>query len=136
MGMSAGSVDERVQLVFLLWMNACPFPAYSVHVPHVGHVSGALERNLIPRTAELQMSSIKEEVQPVQVSASGVAFPHPEKVIKNKVRGVNTRSFGYGGEDAYFYCHGRWVRCVSPMMAIVHANKQKLCGIYITIFNG
>jgi hypothetical protein len=25
------------------------------------------------------------------------------QVIKNKIRGVNMKGFGYGGEDAYFY---------------------------------
>jgi hypothetical protein len=28
------------------------------------------------------------------------------QVIKNKIRGVNMRGFGYGGEDAYFYACG------------------------------
>lgn len=25
------------------------------------------------------------------------------QVMKNKIRGVNMKGFGYGGEDAYFY---------------------------------
>lgn len=28
------------------------------------------------------------------------------QVIKNKIRGVNMKGFGYGGEDAYFYSCG------------------------------
>jgi hypothetical protein len=29
------------------------------------------------------------------------------QVIKNKIRGVNMKGFGYGGEDAYFYASGQ-----------------------------
>jgi hypothetical protein len=29
------------------------------------------------------------------------------QVIKNKIRGVNMKGFGYGGEDAYFYATGQ-----------------------------
>lgn len=29
------------------------------------------------------------------------------QVIKNKIRGVNMKGFGYGGEDAYFYATGK-----------------------------
>jgi hypothetical protein len=78
-----------------------------------GDYVGALERNLIPveghqdeagggasRWAEVVGSA------PVDVRAAGVAFPHPEKVIKNQVRGVVSRGFGYGGEDAFFFATG------------------------------
>jgi hypothetical protein len=29
------------------------------------------------------------------------------QVMKNKIRGVNMKHFGYGGEDAYFYADGK-----------------------------
>jgi hypothetical protein len=33
------------------------------------------------------------------------------QVMKNKIRGVNMKGFGYGGEDAYFYASRQCV-CV------------------------
>lgn len=42
--------------------------------------SGSLERNLIPATAEVALPRECIVSEPVEVSASGVAFPHPEKV--------------------------------------------------------
>lgn len=45
--------------------------------------------------------------EPVQVSASALAIPHPEKVMKQKLKGVNQQGSGYAGEDSYFYCEGR-----------------------------
>jgi hypothetical protein len=34
-------------------------------------------------------------------------LPARLQVIKNKIRGVNMKGFGYGGEDAYFYATGQ-----------------------------
>lgn len=70
-----------------------------------GDYEGALERNLAPLVATDVVPDAKP--RPVAVAVSGVAFPHPEKVIKNKIRGVNMKGFGYGGEDAYFYASGQ-----------------------------
>lgn len=36
-----------------------------------------------------------------------VHMPVSVQVIKNKIRGVNMKGFGYGGEDAYFYASGQ-----------------------------
>ena len=40
--------------------------------------------------------------QPLQVSASGFAIPHPSKV-RSGIKGVNKKGVGHGGEDSYFY---------------------------------
>jgi hypothetical protein len=45
--------------------------------------------------------------QPLMVAASGMAIPHPEKVLKAGMKGRNTRTFGHAGEDAYFVTHSR-----------------------------
>lgn len=50
-----------------------------------------------------------EHPTPVTIAASGLAIPHPEKVLHSKLKGYNTRGYGYGGEDAYFYGMARWV---------------------------
>jgi hypothetical protein len=67
--------------------------------------AGPLERNLIPAEA----SQVKEEYvpAPVQVVSAGVSFPHPDKVKNDKAKAVNTKHFGYGGEDAYFHITGK-----------------------------
>ena len=66
--------------------------------------AGPLARNLLPAahtTVGLQL----EDPEPVNItSVSAMAIPHPEKILKNKLKGVNKAGFGYGGEDAYFYC--------------------------------
>lgn len=72
-----------------------------------GDYEGSLERNLLPLVESEALQALAVQAQPVQVAVSGVAFPHPEKVIKNKIRGVNMKGFGYGGEDAYFYATGQ-----------------------------
>jgi len=80
-----------------------------------GDFVGALERNLIPVEdgGEYGAAGARGErwaevvgQAPVEVRAAGVAFPHPEKVIKGGVRGVVARGFGYGGEDAFFFATG------------------------------
>jgi hypothetical protein len=43
---------------------------------------------------------------PQPASARPLRRERPQ-VTKNKIRGVNMRNFGYGGEDAYFYCQGK-----------------------------
>lgn len=85
-----------------LWL----FPCHSwLGESDCGNIAGPLERNLLL----LKASSADEVVasQPVHVAASGIAFPHPEKVMQQAMRGVNHRNSGHGGEDAYFYCTGR-----------------------------
>jgi len=73
-----------------------------------GDYLGSLERNLLPLMVDHENSCpLPVKGDAVNVLASGVAFPHPEKVIKNRIRGVNMKHFGYGGEDAYFYCTGK-----------------------------
>ncbi|PNH10786.1 putative protein phosphatase 2C 55 [Tetrabaena socialis] len=67
-----------------------------------GGMRGPLERNLIPIAPEDLVPG-----QPVAMAASGVAVPHPDKVKFDGSKGVNRKGFGHGGEDAYFYCHGR-----------------------------
>jgi protein phosphatase PTC7 len=42
--------------------------------------------------------------QPLQVSTSGFAIPHPSKV-RSGIKGVNRKGMGHGGEDSYFYSH-------------------------------
>ena len=68
--------------------------------------AGSLERNLLPCAVVAQP---EEDVasQPVEIAAAALAIPHPEKVMRDHIKGVNRKSFGYGGEDAYFYCHGK-----------------------------
>lgn len=65
-----------------------------------GH-NGPMERNLLPVA-----DNVHEVGQPVRLSASGVAVPHPDKVKYDSIKGVNRKGFGHGGEDAYFYCQG------------------------------
>ncbi len=64
-----------------------------------------LERNLIPAEA----SQVQEEFEPlpVQVVSAGAAYPHPDKVKNDKAKAVNTKHYGYGGEDAYFHITGK-----------------------------
>lgn len=69
-----------------------------------GNVEGPLDRNLIPAAPEVLETVVQ---RPVHVQGSGVSFPHPEKVLKNNVKGVNHKTFGYAGEDAYFVCYGK-----------------------------
>ena len=73
----------------------------------LGVCTGALERNLIPATSEFELPKVVQA--PVRLSASGVAFPHPDKVSKGHMKGVNQKGHGYAGEDSYFYCRGRYV---------------------------
>ena len=35
-----------------------------------------------------------------------MAIPHPEKAAEGH-KGLNRKGYGYGGEDAYFYCSNR-----------------------------
>lgn len=67
-----------------------------------GGIVGPLERNLLPAIAT-QLSAIPA---PVRVTGAGMSIPHPDKV-KQGVKGVNRRGFGYGGEDAYFITEGK-----------------------------
>ncbi|KAG1681171.1 hypothetical protein FOA52_015614 [Chlamydomonas sp. UWO 241] len=62
----------------------------------------SIERNLLPAATEM----IEGHHEAVSVRAAGLSFPHPDKV-KGGVKGVNRQGFGYGGEDAYFFCEGR-----------------------------
>jgi len=68
-----------------------------------GGYVGAIERNLLPAAHTKPV----DQYQPVHVQASGMSIPHPEKVVKYGMKGVNTKGFGHGGEDAYFFCEGR-----------------------------
>jgi hypothetical protein len=70
---------------------------------HAAH----FERNLLPcvKPAATDYSAAHYLDAPVSIRASGVAVPHPEKVKDGK-RGVNERSSGFAGEDAYFYTPG------------------------------
>jgi len=38
----------------------------------------------------------------VKVKASGMAIPHPDKVLKGS-KAMNKNGRGHGGEDSYFY---------------------------------
>lgn len=83
------------------------FPCHSwLGQSDCGDFNGSLERNLLPCAVVAQP---EEDVasQPVEVAASGIAIPHPDKIARDHIKGVNKKSFGYGGEDAYFYCHGK-----------------------------
>lgn len=65
--------------------------------------SAACERNLLPAANEMQPAYH----EPVNVNASGMAIPHPDKVKQSGAKGVNQKGHGFAGEDAYFYCSGR-----------------------------
>ncbi|GFR39752.1 hypothetical protein Agub_g236 [Astrephomene gubernaculifera] len=68
-----------------------------------GVMHGPLERNLLPAAPEdAEIAS-----EPVRLSASGMAVPHPDKVKQDGAKGVNRKGFGHGGEDSYFYCAGK-----------------------------
>lgn len=68
-----------------------------------GAYQASCERNLLPAATEL----IQGHHEAVHVTAAGMAIPHPDKILKNGLKGVNRQGFGYGGEDSYFYCEGR-----------------------------
>jgi len=75
----------------------------------VNAVVGCEERNLIAADPHRDMSrsslhdpSHLRITRPLQVEASGIALPHPEKV-QHGAKGVNRKGFGHGGEDSYFY---------------------------------
>jgi len=67
-----------------------------------GGFTGPYSRQLAPMTAA--QVAARDAPMPVSVRASGMSIPHPEKVRKQGAKGHNTRGFGSGGEDAYFYC--------------------------------
>jgi protein phosphatase PTC7 len=58
-----------------------------------------------------------EHHEPVKVVASGLAIPHPDKVKKG-AKGANSKGFGHGGEDAYFFTQGK-VRQGSMLVSFV-----------------
>ncbi|GMH33475.1 hypothetical protein BSKO_01309 [Bryopsis sp. KO-2023] len=70
-----------------------------------GDVSGPLERHLVPSTFADHEDKIMEP-QPVRITASGMAIPHPDKVV-NGIKGINRNQRGRGGEDSYFYTFGQ-----------------------------
>lgn len=59
------------------------------------------ERNLFPCLEPEKRDSIALLERPLTVESSAVVLPDPRKV-KQGMRAVNRRGFGYGGEDAYF----------------------------------
>ncbi|MEW5318281.1 MAG: hypothetical protein WDW38_009514 [Sanguina aurantia] len=67
-----------------------------------GGIMGPLERNLLPTIATQATTA----PAPVSVTGAGMSIPHPDKV-KQGVKGVNRRGYGYGGEDAYFMTQGK-----------------------------
>ncbi|KXZ55325.1 hypothetical protein GPECTOR_3g458 [Gonium pectorale] len=67
-----------------------------------GGMRGPLERNLLPLAPGADVVA-----EPVRLTASGVAVPHPDKIRQDGAKGVNRKGFGHGGEDAYFYAEGR-----------------------------
>lgn len=85
-------------------MHACgrprPPPLLNTLSPSA---AAACERNLLPAATEL----IEGHHEAVHVTAAGMAIPHPDKILKNGMKGVNRQGFGHGGEDSYFYCEGR-----------------------------
>eukprot|EP00798_Chlamydomonas_sp_ICE-L_P007420 gene7420-553_t len=68
-----------------------------------GDYAGPLSRNLLP-IASTMFGLHLEDPQPVAVSVSAMAIPHPDKVKRSGMKGVNRLGYGFGGEDAYFYC--------------------------------
>uniref|UniRef100_A0A7S3VT51 Protein phosphatase n=1 Tax=Dunaliella tertiolecta TaxID=3047 RepID=A0A7S3VT51_DUNTE len=64
-----------------------------------GSYDGPNERNLLLA----HHGKPVENPAPVSIAASGMAIPHPEKVLRSKLKGYNTQGYGYAGEDAYFY---------------------------------
>ncbi len=64
-------------------------------------LAGPQERNLLPAVPGLA-EAMELQSMPVKMTCSGLAIPHPEKVLKSKTKGYNVRGFGYGGEDAYY----------------------------------
>jgi hypothetical protein len=63
------------------------------------------ERNLLPCVKPLAHAEATTDLNPISVRGAGIAIPHPEKVQDGK-RGVNMRTSGFAGEDAYFYTPG------------------------------
>jgi hypothetical protein len=55
------------------------------------HATGPSERNLLPAPTE---AVIEHPGQPVNITASGISIPHPEKVQKTRTKGVNARVGG------------------------------------------
>lgn len=88
------NTPEQQQVVFPCnaWFGEC----------EGGGNQGPLERNLLPVAPEDLVQG-----EPVRVSVSGVAVPHPDKVKHDGAKGMNRKGFGHGGEDAYFYCQGK-----------------------------
>lgn len=89
----------------------CPFSAAcqstSGYPPDAAAAHAAqFERNLLPcvKPVVLPIDSGTHQ-QAISIRGAGVAIPHPEKVKDGK-RGVNLRSSGFAGEDAYFYTPG------------------------------
>jgi hypothetical protein len=70
-------------------------------VPHTGES----QRNLIPADPSHEEEAAEYLPEPLEVLASAIALPHPEKVQAG-TKAVNKRGLGYGGEDAYFYAWG------------------------------
>lgn len=64
------------------------------------------ERNLLPCVKPIVLPCDTGALpKTISIRGAGVAIPHPEKVKDGK-RGVNARTSGFAGEDAYFYTPG------------------------------
>ncbi|KAL4419639.1 hypothetical protein ABPG77_008580 [Micractinium sp. CCAP 211/92] len=90
------------------WLFPCS--AWLGKANHPAGLDGDHERNLAPAVVRPSTHhSLKEPSYnllgaPLQPEVSAVALPHPEKAAAGK-KGLNKKGFGYGGEDAYFYCN-------------------------------
>lgn len=70
--------------------------------------AGVMERTLTASEVRPVEAPLPPE-QPLAVSASAVALPHPEKVGAGHPKAVNRKHEGWGGEDAYFCVAAEWV---------------------------
>lgn len=98
----AGPEGEHWSFPCSAWLGKSNAPA---------GLDGDHERNLAPAVVRPSSHSMKEPSYnllgaPLHPEVAAVALPHPEKASAGQ-KGLNRKGYGYGGEDAYFYCSNR-----------------------------
>lgn len=64
-----------------------------------------LERYLLPASLNVG-EMMKKKRKKVDIKASGMVIPHPQKVQQG-IKAQSRNGRGLGGEDAYFYAFGK-----------------------------
>eukprot|EP00210_Caulerpa_lentillifera_P006953 g6648.t1 len=72
-----------------------------------GSIQAPLERYLLPSSLNIgEMMMKKKKRKQVEIKASGMVIPHPQKVLQG-IKAQSRNGRGLGGEDAFFYAFGK-----------------------------